>query len=75
MSDAPDYPCTPHQSAQIHFWLNGLLNAIKDGDTNPHLYLRKIVGRVYAEGYQDGRVSTYMDRPLASPADPEGATE
>jgi hypothetical protein len=64
MSDAPDYPLTQQQSTQVNFWLNAILVAIKEGDTNPHWVLRRILGRVYADGYRDGRVSMLMDRPL-----------
>ena len=64
MNNGPGYPVTNNHSAQVNTWVEDIAKAIEFGGTEPHHVIRAIVGRVYADGYQDGRVSGYHDHPL-----------
>lgn len=62
-------PVPPNNlSMQVTTWLRNIQRAMDDGDTNPHIVLRDIIGEVYAQGFHGGYSSALSDRPLTTGA-------
>lgn len=44
----------PHLGQHVTEWVDDLERALDQGDANPHLVLRRLLGRVYADGVSAG---------------------
>jgi hypothetical protein len=45
-------------------YVRSIAKSMEDGDTNPHIVLRDILGEVYAQGFHEGFASCLSDRTL-----------